>query len=173
MDVMELAEYNSREAAAFSLDGLTQARNKAHQLLVLLLGGGAGLAAFGVARLAVEPLQALAALGMAVGWFSLAVDVSVRGLRSAPVRSWASTVVLPQHAEWVRYAAEMAQEGAAPVDPVMGQRKQLVELRVQAIEGYRQASTRAHAAIDRAYLGAALSPLWGVLAAGLGWLMQP
>lgn len=169
MDEIELAEYNSREAAAFGLEGLTQARNKAHQLLMLLLGGGAALAAFGLDLLEGEPLQAVAALAVSVAWFCLAMDVSVRGLRSAPVRSWASTVVLTKHQEWLKYNDELLAEGQSPVDPVRAQRRQLVDLRVEAIEGYREASTRAHAAIDRAYLGAALSPLWAAFAACLGW----
>lgn len=172
MDEIELAEYNSQEAAAFSLEGLTQARNKAHQMLVLLLGGGAALAAFGLDRLQVAPLQGLAALAVSVAWFGLAMDVSVRGLRSSPVRSWASTSVLAKHQEWLGYNIELLAEGRAAVDPVRAQRCQLVGLRVQAIEGYREASTRAHAAIDRAYLGAALSPLWAALAAFLGWAWQ-
>lgn len=169
MNEIDLAEYNSREAAAFSLEGLTQARQKAHQLLVLLLGGGAALATYGVDRLGGAPLQGLAALGVAVAWFSLAADVSLRGLRSAPVRSWASTSVLEKHAEWLAYSADLVAEGQPPVDPLSAQRRQLVDLRVRAIDGYRSASLRAHLAVDRAYLGAALSPLWGALAAGLGW----
>lgn len=166
---IELAEYNSREAAAFSLEGLNLARAKAHQLLLVLLGGGAALAAYGLGLLAAEPMKALAALAVAVLWFCLAMDVAVRGLRSAPVRSWASTSVLDQYARWAVYSVELVAEGQPLINALEEQRRELVALRVQAIEEYRAASTLANAAIDRAYLGAALSPLWAGFAVLLAW----
>jgi hypothetical protein len=156
---LEVAEFNSREAAKFSYDGLTQARARAHQLLLVLLGGGAGLGGLGLGRVAESPAIGWAALAAGVWWFALALYLTSRALRSSEVRSCASSSVLSHLKEWQRYAKEVQAEGGAPIDALLGLREQLLEQAKDAIEGYRNASTVAYVTLDRVYTGMAWTPI--------------
>ena len=173
MTEIELAELNSRETAKFSYDGLSQARTRAHQLLLLLLGGGAGLGGLGLGRLADSPALAWAALAAAVWWFALALYLVRRALHSSNVRSHASSSVVSHMKEWQRYAKDVEQEGGEPVDPLLGLREQLLEQAQEAIAGYREASTAAYVALDRVYNGMACTPAVAALAALVVTRLQP
>lgn len=172
MTEIEFAEYNSREAARFSYDGLLQARQRAHQVLLLLLGGGAGLGALGLERVGASPVLAGAALASSVLWFVLARRVAVGALVSGEVRSWAQSGLLQKHAEWVRYSEELVQEGLAPVDALAGLRASSLESVDKAAQEYRAASEPAYRVVDDALLHVATTPAAAILGALIGWALQ-
>lgn len=172
MNEIDLAEYNSREAAKFSYDGLLQARQRAHQALLLLLGGGAGLGALGLERASTSPVLAGAALAASTLWFVLARRVARGALTSAPVRAWAQSGLLKTHAEWVRYSAELVSEGQPPVDPLAELRAASLRSTDKAAEEYREASTPAFVAVDDALTHLATTPVAALLGAAAGWALQ-
>lgn len=172
MNEIDLAEYNSREAAKFSYDGLLQARQRAHQVLLLLLGGGAGLGALGLERASVSPVLSGAAIAASALWFVLARRVARQALTSAPVRSWAQRGLVAEHAKWVTYSAELVSEGRAPLDALAELRAASVRSTDKAAEEYREASTPAYAAVDDALLHLATTPVAALLGAAVGWALQ-
>lgn len=172
MTEIDFAEYNSREAAKFSYDGLLQARQRAHQVLLLLLGGGAGLGALGLERAVASPVLAGAALAASTLWFVLARRVASGALQSRVISPWTQPKLLEKHAEWVRYSAELVQEGKAPVDPLAELRAASLRLTDKAAEEYRDASTPAFVAVDEALAHLATTPVAALLGAAAGWALQ-
>jgi hypothetical protein len=172
MNELDLAEYNSREAARFSYGGLLEARQRAHQALLLLLGGGAGLGALGLERASTSPVLAGAALAASTLWFVLARRVAREALVSRVISPWAQPGLLKTHADWVRYSAELVSEGKPPVDPLAELRAVSLRSTDKAAEGYREASTPAFSAVDKALTHLAATPLAGLLGAAAGWALQ-
>ena len=175
-EVIDLAEKNSQEVARFSLEGLQEARRRAHALLVLLMAGGGALGGLGLARaetLAHLPLVA-AALAGALHWFALAAYVAWRANTTAPVRSWATPgMAAGGYEKWKAYAqaanAESAARGDAgcDVDALKELRLEVVRNCEQAASEYRRASGAAFAVVDRAYRLAACMPISAAAAAAL------
>lgn len=172
MTEVEFAEFNSREAAKFSYEGLLQARQRAHQVLLLLLGGGAGLGALGLERADASPVLAGAAMAASALWFVLARRVARGALISSEVRSWAQSGLLGKYAEWVRYSEELVQEGRSPVDALAGLRASSLESIDKAAQEYRDASEPAYRAVDDALLHLATTPAAAILGALAGWVLQ-
>lgn len=172
MNELDLAEYNSREAAKFSYDGLVQARQRAHQALLLLLGGGAGLGALGLERASASPVLAGAALAASALWFVLARRVARGALRSAPVRAWTQCGLLNSFAQWQRYRAELQAEGKPPIDPLAELRAASLRSTDKSAAEYREASTMAFAAVDDALTHLATTPVAALLGALAGWALQ-
>lgn len=172
MNEIDLAEYNSREAAKFSYDGLLQARQRAHQVLLLLLGGGAGLGALGLERVGASPVLAGAALAASTLWFVLARRVARGSLVSSEVRSWAQSGLLLKHAEWVRYSNELVEEGKPPVDALARLRASSLESVDKAAQEYRDASEPAYRAVDDALLHLATTPAAALMGALAGWALH-
>jgi hypothetical protein len=170
MTEIELAEFHSREAAKFSLDGLTVARARAYALLLVLLGGSAGLGSVALAQWG-GPV-AWAALTASVWWSAVATYLALLGLRSSAVRSWASTSVLLQYAEWCQYADEVEQEGQPRPDPLSLLRARLVDMTSRARDGYIDASNQASLVIDRVYIAMAMTPLVSLCAVVGIWLVR-
>lgn len=164
MDAIDLAEFNSREAAKFSLDGLNQARNRAHALMLVLLGGAAGMGSLGLAKWSFEPALASAALAGAMWWFWLAGRLTWRALRSSPVSPWTMPGVVQYLGQWELYESERQAEGGAALQALDAMRKDLCDKTDKAAAGYREASGRAYAAIDAAYLCMSATPLVSLLA---------
>lgn len=169
MDEIDLAEFNSREAAKFSLDGLNQARSRAHALLMVLLGGAAGMGSLGLARWSLEPALASAALAGAMWWFWLAARLTWGALRSSQVNPWTMPGVAQYLGQWELYASERQAEGGMPVHALNEMRKDLCDKTDKAATGYREASGRAYAAIDAAYLCMSSTPLVSLLAVFFGY----
>lgn len=165
MTEIDLAEFNSREAAKFSYDGLLQARQRAHQLLLLLLGGGAGLGALGLERWGTSPALAGAALAASGLWFGLVALVAWRGLESAPITPWPSSTIPLQLENWKKYSAELVSEGKPPIDPVESVRWRVVNHNLEAAEGYRAASTPAYQVQDLVFRLIWCTPLVSAVAA--------
>ena len=175
-NVIDLAERNSQELARFSLEGLQEARRRAHALLVLLLAGGGALGGLGLAR--ADALQhvplAAAALAGAVHWFALAAYVAWRASTTAAVRRWATPgLAAAGYEKWQAYAQAANAESAALGGPA-GAVDALQELRLEALRNceraaheYRAASGSAHAVLDRAYRLAACMPLSAAAAVAL------
>jgi hypothetical protein len=172
MNEIDLAEYNSREAAKFSYGGLLEARQRAHHALLLLLGGGAGLGALGLERASTSPVLAGAALAASTLWFVLARRVAREALVSRVISPWAQPGLLKTHADWVRYSAELVSEGKPPVDPLAELRAASVRITDKAAEEYREASSPAFAAVDEALAHLAATPLAALLGAAAGWALQ-
>lgn len=158
MDALDVAEFNTREAAKFSLDGLTTARNRAHALLLIMLAGGGGLGAMGLAQWAKQPYISIAAMAAAGWWFGWAAFLAQKSLRSAPVRSWAMPGLDVKFSEWQTYAAESAIEGKQ-VDALAELRKSALRSAERAADEYRTASTEAYRAVDTVYRALAATPL--------------
>ena len=160
MELIEYAERSGQQQALFSLATLDGIRQRCHALLVLLLGG-AGAAAVLALGSSGKPWLAVATAAVAVYWFGIAAYLAVRGLRTSPVRSWASrgTHVMAKAEAWQAYAADLVGEGAAPVDAMYKLRAQELEVMADAASGYIAASTQGAGALDRAYLLAAGTPL--------------
>ena len=172
MNELDLAEYNSREAAKFSYDGLLHARQRAHQVLLMLLGGGAGLGALGLERAGVSPLLSGAALGASALWFVLARRVAREALQSAPVSPWAQPGLLKTYAEWQRYSAELVQEGKPAVDALGELRAVSVRSTDKAAAEYREVSTAAFLSVDQALMHLVSTPLAAMIGAAVGWALQ-
>lgn len=167
MNEIDLAEFNSREAAKFSLDGLNQARSRAHALLLLLLGGAAGMASLGLAKWSSEPALACAALAGAMWWFWLAGRLAWRAMRSAAVSPWAMPGVAQYLGQWELYASERQAEDGVTVHALNAMRIDLCDKTDNAAAGYREASRRAYAAIDAAYLCMSATPYVSLM---VGWI---
>lgn len=165
MSEIDIAERHSEAAACFSYGGVVDARQRAHALLLVLLGGGGGLGALGLAQWSMQPILGAAALGSSLFWFALAASLSTQALTSESVRAWATVGLLEKHAEWVAYANEVAQEGGDPVNALAELRKSAIRNAELAASEYRAASTRAFAALDKTLRLMAATPLVGVLAA--------
>lgn len=161
MELIEFAEKRGEEAAKFSLGTLDVGRARAHNLLVLLLGGAGAMVGLVMAHGAARPLVALLGGVVAVWWFGLAAWLAVRGLRTSPVRTWAGegARILRKGAEWEKYEADTLAEGGQPNPALLSLRRQELELMADAAAEYRSASTQCAAALDCVYLLAALTPL--------------
>ena len=166
MDYIEVAEFNAQEAAKFSYDGLNLARTKAHQLLLLLLGGGAGMATYGSGIYHDTQWLGAGVLFTAAVWFAAAMYLALcSGLPSAPVRAWAETGFVEQQRKWETYAVEVLNESAQLVDPLLLHREARCAIIDQTAGEYRAASSSAFRAIDQTYVVMALSPVFGGLVA--------
>lgn len=172
MNELELAEYNSREAAKFSYEGVVQARQRAHQVLLLLLGGGAGLGALGLERASSSPVLAGAALAASALWFVLARRVARGALQSMPISAWTQPGLLKKHEEWLRYSDELQAEGKPPVDPLRELRAASLRCTDASATEYRSASSLAFAAVDDALTHLASTPVAALLGALAGWAFQ-
>lgn len=158
MNALDVAEFNTRESAKFSLEGLHTARTRAHALLLVMLGGGGALGAVGLAQLVAAPLLGTAALAASAWWFAWAAWVARRALTSAPVRSWAVPGLADKHQEWLDYAKEAAMAGTT-VDALSELRLSALRSAERAAAEYREASTAAYSAVDTAYKMLAATPL--------------
>lgn len=172
MDEMDLAEFNSREAAKFSYEGLQQARQRAYQVLLLLLGGGAGLGALGLERFFASPVLAGAALASSALWFVLARRVARGALQSQPVSAWTQHRLLEKYEEWRQYSADLVSEGKPPVDPLAGLRAASLRATDKAADQYREVSNQAFVVVDDALTHLATTPVVAVLGALLAWVVQ-
>lgn len=171
MTEIDLAEFNSREAAKFSLANLDVVRARAHQLLMLLLGGGAGMGALGLDRWSASPVLAGAFMGAALLWFALARQVAREALVSSQVRAWAQAGLMELHGDWVRFNAELLAEGCPAVDPLYELRKSCLRATDRAADEYRTASTAAYAAVDNAFSSMVTTPVAAALGAGVAALV--
>ncbi|MFC7408736.1 hypothetical protein [Hydrogenophaga atypica] len=172
MTEIDVAEFNSREAAKFSLANLDVVRTRAHQLLLLLLGGGAGMGALGLERWHASPVLAGALLGAALLWFVLARQVARQGLVSSPVKAWAQAGLVEHYGEWQRFNAELAHEGKPTIDPLAELRKASLRATDRAAADYRTASAAAYAVVDNAYKSMVTTPVAALLGAGAAALLR-
>ncbi|MDQ7745661.1 hypothetical protein [Hydrogenophaga pseudoflava] len=161
---LDLAELHSSAAAAFSYEGVKEARQRAATLLGLLIGGGGALGGFGLSQWDQNKTVAIAALVAAVYWFCLAANLAYCALRTATVRSWHTVGLVDDLPRWERYASELAAEGesANGLDEL---RKSAVRNMERAAAEYRGVSTDAFRAIDWVYLLMALTPVVSLAAA--------
>lgn len=161
-EVLEFAEKQGHEAAKFSLATLELARARCHQLVMLLFGGAGALLGLAIGQYGANRTAAVLAGVVAVWWFLVAAWVLMRGLKSAPVRSWAQTgvTVLELERQWQGYAQEAAkEEGAAAVNVAHEVRQSALRNAAGAAEEYREASTLAARALDQALMACAATPL--------------
>ncbi|NWF44444.1 hypothetical protein F3K02_04135 [Hydrogenophaga sp. D2P1] len=156
--MIDLAEVHSAGVAAFSYEGVKDARQRAAALLVVLLGGGAGLGGLGLTQWAISKPVALAALLSAVYWFCIAAYLAWEALRSATVRSWHTQGLVEMLPKWDVYARELTDEGT-PTNGLNELRMSTVRNMETAADEYRKASTAAMSAIDNSYLLMSLTPL--------------
>lgn len=169
---IDLAERHSEAAASFSYGGVVDARQRAHALLLVLLGGGGGLGALGLAQWSMHPILGAAALGSSLFWFVLAASLSTKALTSESIRAWTTVSLLEKHAEWVAYANEVTQEGGEPVAALAELRKSAIRNAELAASEYRAASTRAFSAVDKTIRWMAATPLVSVAAAAAVGLLR-
>lgn len=157
-DVIDLAEQHSSAAAAFSYEGLKEARQRAAALLVVLLGGGGGLGGLGITQWAGERSLALAALAASAYWFCIAAYLSLQALRSTQVRSWHTVGLVEKLPKWEAYAAELRQEGT-PASGIDELRKSAIRNMETAANEYQEASTPSFKAIDHCFVLMAATPV--------------
>jgi len=171
MELIEFAEKRGEDAAKFSLSTLDVARVRAHNLLVLLLGGAGAMVGLVIANSAMRPWVLLLGGVAAVWWFGLAAWLAVRGLRTSPARTWAGigARILRKGEEWQKFEAESIAEGGQPKAALLALREQELSLMADAADEYRAASTQCAAALDSAYLLAALTPVPMLLAWVVGY----
>lgn len=168
MTEIDVAEFNTRESAKFSLDSLNIARSRAHALLLVLLGGGGGLGALALAQLERhQHIIGVTALFASVWWFLLGAYVTLRALRSAAVRSWATQGLLNRYGEWQDYGKEASVTGQK-VDAVAEIRKSAIRNAEIATSEYRTASTAANKAIDLAFMGMCATPVVAGIGSAIG-----
>ncbi|MGB4061903.1 MAG: hypothetical protein WBK26_16995 [Burkholderiaceae bacterium] len=173
MTEVDVCEFNAREGAKFALDGLMQARARAHALLLVLLGGGAGMASTGVGLMSsANPMLAnqvaWSAVAGATWWFLLAAWVALRGLQSAEVTAWAAKAESGTFEKWQSHARELAAERGAPVDALAQWRLANCDAANRAATGYRAASGPAYRAADVGYRLMSATPLvWAAVCAVL------
>ncbi len=169
MNEIDIAEFNTRAAAAFSLAGLEAARQRAHALLLVLLGGGGGLGMLGLGKWNSEPILAVAALSASAYWFAGAAWVAWHGLSTAAVRSWATPGLLAKFDEWQDYAKQAQAEAASvteqAIDPIAELRKSAIRNAELAADEYRAASTRTYRALDLVFRLMSATPLVSLLGA--------
>lgn len=162
--VVDLAEVHSAGAAAFSYEGVKEARQRAATLLALLIGGGGALGGLGLSQWTASKPVAMAALIAALYWFCIAANLAFGALRTATVRSWHTVGLVEALPQWDRYAQELAAEGvqASGLDEL---RKSAVRNMERAAAEYRGVSAQAFKAIDWAYFLMALTPVVSLAAA--------
>lgn len=160
MDLIDFAEKQGEAQVLFSLSTLEFNRQRCHALLVLLLGGAGGALVL-AAGVSTRPWVGMVACSAALWWFGIAAYLSVHGLRTSPIRSWAlkGDVVMRKAQEWQVYSQQVQAEGGAPVDAFVKLREQHLQVMAYAAAEYITASTQSAIALDRAYLLAALTPL--------------
>ena len=175
MTEIDVCEYNAREGAKFALDGLLLARSRAHALLLVLLGGAAGMASTGVGLMAsANPMLASyvawSAVAGATAWFLLAGLVALWGLQSAEVTAWAAKAESGTFEQWQSYARELSAEKGEPVDALEKWRLANCDAANKAASGYRSASTPSFKAVDVAYRYMAATPLvWVAVCTVIHW----
>ena len=162
-DVISLAEQHSSASAAFSYEGLKEARQRAATLLMVLLGGGGGLGGLGLTQWPTSRPLALAALAASAYWFCIAAYLSLVALRSTQVRSWHTVGLVEKLPEWEAYAADVRQEGvqASGFDEL---RKSAVRNMESATVEYQDASTPSFKAIDHCFFLMAATPVVAIAA---------
>jgi hypothetical protein len=162
-DVIGLAELHSSAAAAFSYEGLKEARQRAATLLVVLLSGGGGLGGLGLTQWPENRDIALAALAASAYWFSIAAYLSLVALRSTQVRSWHTVGLVEKLPTWEAYATELCNEGvqASGIDEL---RKSAVRNMESAAVEYQDASTPSFKAIDHSFVLMAATPVVAIAA---------
>jgi hypothetical protein len=169
MDEIDIAEFNTRAAAAFSLSGLEDARRRAHALLLVLLAGGGSLGMLGLGKWNGEPILSVATLSASAYWFLGAAWVAWSGLSTAPVRSWATPGLLAKFDEWKDYAKQARVEDPDgkedAIDPITELRKSAIRNAELAAHEYRNASTKAHRTLDTVFRMTAATPLVSLLCA--------
>ena len=174
---IDVCEFNAREGAKFALDGLMQARARAHALLLVLLGGAAGMASTGVGLMSsANPLLASYVAWSAVassGWWCwLAGRVVMGALRSSVVRSWTPKSDAALIQQWRNYAAELAVESGKPASALDEMRLSGCAAANNAADEYRAASGPAFVALDRVYINMASTPLVWLDVCVLLWCVQ-
>jgi len=170
MDVLDFAESQGRLAAAFSLANLDLTRQRAHALLVLLLGGAGAMGGLAISQ-ASAPWVALAAGGVSLWWFACAAWLALRALRTKPIRSWAGEgwPLIEKARELDDYVKQSAAEGKEVSGTLTLLREVQLRKMQRAADEYRAASTLAASALDQAYKAAAFTPVVPVFALGLLW----
>lgn len=161
--LIDLAELHSSAAAAFSYEGLKEARQRAASLLVVLLGGGSGLGGLGVAQWPNSTQLALAALAAAAYWFLIAFYLAWVALRSKPVRSWHTLELVEKLPKWEDYAAQLQAEGVFTTG-LEELRKSAVRNMESAAAEYKEASTPSFKAIDHCFVMMAATPVISIAA---------
>ncbi|MFN7121886.1 MAG: hypothetical protein ACK4NM_07625 [Hydrogenophaga sp.] len=162
---IDVAERHSEAAAAFSFQGVVDARQRAHALLLVLLAGGGGLGGLGLAQWSTQPILGAAGLGSSVFWFVLAAWLATKALTSESIRAWNTVGLLEKHEEWTKYADEVAQEGGAAVDVLAELRRSAIRNTELAANEYRAASTLVFAVVDKTLRWMSLTPVVCVISA--------
>jgi len=170
MGVLDFAESQGKLAAAFSLANLDFNRQRAHALLVLLLGGAGAMGGLAISQ-ASDLCVAVAAWSMSLWWFACAAWLALRALRTQPIRSWAGEgwPLIEKAREFDDYVKQSAIEGGVVLDTLTLLREAQLRKMQKAADEYRVASTIAAIALDQAYKAAALTPMVPVLVLGLLW----
>lgn len=177
MTEIDVCEFNAREGAKFALDGLLLARSRAHALLLVLLGGAAGMASTGVGLMSsanpmLSAYVAWSAVASAALWCWLAGRVVLGALRSSEVHAWAAKADSAMLQQWRDYAAQVSIENGKPATALDEMRIGACDVAAKSAEGYRAASGPAYLALDRAYIYMAATPLvWFSVSIAL-WLFQ-
>lgn len=157
-NVIDLAELHSAGAAAFSFEGVKDARQRGSALLVVLLGGGGALGGLGLTQWTTSQPVSLAALAASVYWFGIAAYLAWEALRSSHVRSWHTQGLVESLPTWEAYASELIGEGQA-TNGLDELRKSAIRNMETAAAEYRSASTAAMSAIDNSYVLMSLTPI--------------
>lgn len=175
MELLDYVEEQGRRNAAFSVETLELMNKRAHTLLTLLLAGAGATGTMALAQLGpggvrwvLWPLAAVS-----VWWFALAAWVAVKALRTREVRAPAGEpVALLKHFEELHhFTRSAALEQAQDLDALKELRQDELRTLDKTARGYRQASTSVAWALDKAYLGAAGTPLLALTALGLARLL--
>lgn len=172
MDVLDFAESQGKLAAAFSLANLDLNRQRAHALLVLLLGGAGAMGGLAISQASNQWIF-VAAWSMSLWWFACAAWLALRALRTQPIRSWAGEgwPLVEKAREFDHYVKQSAIEGVVLDTLTLLRETQLRKMQGAADE-YRVASTIAAVALDQAYKAAALTPIVPALVLSLMWCMR-
>lgn len=177
MDVLEFAEQQGKQAAAFSLDGVELMNKRAQTLLTMLIAGAGAAGAYALGQLSASgSLWVLCALGaVSLWWFVLAAWVAWRVLPSHEVIAPAHSAqdILAQAVAYDDYIKQARSEGETPADCLTLLRQMEIRLQDKAIESYRALSVRTAVSLDRVYRAAACTPIWAALGLAVaGWLLQ-
>lgn len=173
MDVLDFAEQQGQKAAAFSLATLEFNRQRAHALLVLLLGGAGAMGGLAISQAALLWVAA-AAGSVALWWFACAAWLALRALRTQPIRTWAGEgwPLVEKAREFEAYVKQATLEGEVVPDALTLLREAQLRKMQAAANEYRDASTIAAIALDQAYKAAAFTPVAPVLVLGVMWCVR-
>lgn len=168
MELLDYVEEQGRRNAAFSLETLELMNKRAHTLLTLLLAGAGATGTMALAQLGPGGARWVLwpAAAVSMWWFALAAWVAVKALRTREVRAPAGEpgALLKHFEELHHFARSAALDRAQELDALEELRRDELHTLDATAHGYRQASTAVAGALDKAYLGAAVTPLLAVAA---------